>query len=303
MNLRYLIPIFWGALSCVSCTSMQHYEISETDGAGFTSTVLPFAFGEQQEFERIPFITVEIQGQPFRLMMDTGAEWTVISLSPAAIEQLQAEPTEETVQYLDAEGNKYQARTFRLPEVVMGELTLTDVPVAENLNAHGDFDGYIGLELLRNFHVLFDYRARSISLYRNNVTPGFLQSGGWHRARFHDKLSIEIRPDFLDRAYSVIIDTGSGYFVMPKQSGLAEAIMRHNGSGAAETHTNSRTGLDIMFFSMEHAFVGEYDIGNQDIVIMDMGGYLGDGITGFNLFDNNRVFIDFSARDIWFRKY
>ena len=302
MRLRCVAVLIIGLLLHTSCANRQRYTVTTQDLAGFSSTELDFTFGEQQEFSRNPFVTVTIQGQVFRLMFDTGAESATISLSPSALERIQVDFMKDTVHYNDAEGNEYRARKYIIPEVVLGSLSLTNVPADENLNARGEFDGYAGLELFRNFNVLFDYASQTITLYRNDITPEYIQQDGWHRTSFHDKLSIDIQPSFLEDAYSVIIDTGSGYFVMPRQSDLAEKTIRHFGSMAGESRTNDRTGLDVMLFTFDQVYLNGYDIGEQDVVIMDLGNYLGNGILGYNLFKNNQVFINFASKEMWLKR-
>jgi predicted aspartyl protease len=113
---------------------------------------------ERHERVTVP-VTIKGQG-PFRFMVDTGAQATVVSTALA--ERLGLTVRRPGV--LVGMASRKAIETTEIPEFGLGSRTfhiqVAPLVLAENLG--GDIDGILGLDSLQNQRVLIDFRKRSI---------------------------------------------------------------------------------------------------------------------------------------------
>jgi hypothetical protein len=275
------------------------YVVAEGDMARFAPTEIPLSFGGHDG--RYAVIRPVIQGQGFDLMLDTGAGWATVTLTPAALERLDVTYTGGAVTHRDAEGKLYRAREFTIPSLTVGGLELTNVPAYENLTSPPGFDGYVGLGLLRNFNVLIDYGARKMTLYRKGEVPAFIADEGWYRYEYSGAQQFDVRFEGVTGEYRIGLDTGSNATAIPAGSDLAEAIIECYAIPVENVVVNERTGQEVLFFKIDLS-LGEHALGEHDCVITDMAGYMGNGVMGYDFFINNKVFADFDANTVWLKE-
>jgi predicted aspartyl protease len=106
-------------------------------------------------------VPVTIKGQgPFRFMVDTGAQATVVSTALA--ERLGLTVRRPAV--LVGMASREAIQTTEIPEFALGSRTfhiqVAPLVLAENLG--GDIDGILGLDSLQNQRVLIDFRKKRI---------------------------------------------------------------------------------------------------------------------------------------------
>ena len=109
---------------------------------------------QQERFERMT-VPVTIKGEgPFRFMIDTGAEATVLSLHLAD----RLELTERRPATLIGMASRRAIQTTEIPEFGIGRRTLTilTAPLVESGNI-GGADGILGLDGLQGQRVLLDF--------------------------------------------------------------------------------------------------------------------------------------------------
>lgn len=110
-------------------------------------------------------LSVEINQKKFKLMLDTGASG--ISVSPKAAKKAGLEGLGEEAREARGIGDRPAGDSYALlaAEVKIGEMTLTNVPIAafSGVSSAGD-DGLIGADVFRQFLVGIDFVHGRISL-------------------------------------------------------------------------------------------------------------------------------------------
>jgi predicted aspartyl protease len=116
---------------------------------------------ERERFERVT-VPVTIQGQgPFRFMVDTGAQATVLSKELAARLQL----TVRNPATLVAMASRQPIETTEVSDLTLGSRSfhIQVAPLVEGQNI-GGADGILGLDSLQGQRVLMDFKANRISV-------------------------------------------------------------------------------------------------------------------------------------------
>lgn len=107
-------------------------------------------------------VPVQVNGQPLKLMLDTGCEhsdlWKKAMPGVARTDKAELGKTKN--------GEDYQSGFFRLKKLKLGNLTLTNVPMAvdEGLDDHKTLSGFLGGNILENFVVTIDYSKKQLIL-------------------------------------------------------------------------------------------------------------------------------------------
>ncbi len=106
-------------------------------------------------------VPVRIDGKgPFRFLVDTGANRTVVSTSIAAALGLSSRP----VAKLHSVSGASMVRTANVPQFELSRDRVRNVDVALLEAAHMEADGIVGVDSLRSEKVIFDFRKRLISI-------------------------------------------------------------------------------------------------------------------------------------------
>lgn len=300
LSFALLISLILLSEGCVSLPSSK-FNLRKDDLLGFTETEISIDFGGYENHYAI--IPVSIQGVTLKLMFDSGSEWGTITLIPEVLDKIKVNYTANKMQYRDAYGNVYYTRKFTIPEIRIGDLNITNIIAVENLTSPEGFDGYIGLGFLKNFNMMIDYQNKRITLYRNTIIPDFLEAEKWFRYRYYENQQFKINFNFLNKEYQIGLDSGSGTTAIPVGSELGKDILSHLGITEENVVINQRTGENVYIYNIEHIYLDEYDLGKQVCVLSDdMSGYMGNGLMGFDFFNNNIIFICFESKDIWLKR-
>ena len=223
-------------------------------------------------------------------------------VTPQALSTMAVRLTGKSTTYKDAEGKPYYARQFIVPRVELNELIITDIPGVENLNGPPDFDGTIGMALIRNFNLLVDYSEEKVTLFRKDDYPGFLSNEQWSAHRFRKPLQLRVRFDFSDAEYEMGLDTGFSVTAIPKASDLGQELVSNLKIGDQHRTINTRTGKEVFMYNLEHIYLDGYDLGNNTCILSDAPTYMGNGLMGFDFFNNNKVFLDFGNGRVWLKR-
>jgi hypothetical protein len=276
-----------------------------TDASGIDADPLTHRLASPAEIElgfagvdnRLPYVTAEIDGHSFLLMLDTG-HFEAISLTPHALEMIDADYSPESTTYSDLSGQTYSARRFAVPDLVLGEVHFTDVPGVENLFGPEEFDGTIGEGLLDGYRVTISHAARIVTL---GPTGGPPPGGCWTQIELRRGMRIPVGVVYGGANAAIGIDTGHSSMMVPRRSRLARIVRRESSVPASHVTTNERTGDRVEIYRLEHLYAGDYDLGPQTCVVADEARYMGNGMLGFGFFRSNDVIIDFPRGAIWVR--
>lgn len=124
-------------------------------------------------------VPVRLGGKgPFRFLVDTGANRTVVSTALAAAMGLASGPTAT----LHSVSGTSQVRTALVPRLELGRDRVRSVEAALLEAAHMGADGIVGVDSLRSEKVIFDFRRRLISIVpgkrRTRLEPGTIVVSG-----------------------------------------------------------------------------------------------------------------------------
>ena len=290
-----------------------YYYLAALAAAGATATIEP---GEptatsdaevlkmqRERFERMT-VPVTIKGEgPFRFMIDTGAQATVLSIHLAD----QLELTERRTATLVGMASRRAVETTEIPEFGIGRRTLTimTAPLVESGNI-GGADGILGLDGLQGQRVLLDFVKQRMLVADADELGG--NRGYEIIVRAQRSLGQLIIADALvnDVKTAVIIDTGAQASV--GNMALLERLRRSRAFG--ENTMTDINGQDLtgQVRICERLSIGEMNLTDIPILFVDTPPFDALGfadrpalILGMNelkLF--RRVAIDFNKRQVLF---
>ena len=290
-----------------------YYYLAALAAAGATATIEP---GEptatsdaevlkmqRERFERMT-VPVTIKGEgPFRFMIDTGAQATVLSIHLAD----RLELTERRTATLVGMASRRAVETTEIPEFGIGRRTLTimTAPLVESGNI-GGADGILGLDGLQGQRVLLDFVKQRMLVADADELGG--NRGYEIIVRAQRSLGQLIIADALvnDVKTAVIIDTGAQASV--GNMALLERLRRSRASG--ENTMTDINGQDLtgQVRICERLSIGEMNLTDIPILFVDTPPFDALGfadrpalILGMNelkLF--RRVAIDFNKRQVLF---
>ena len=290
-----------------------YYYLAALAAAGATATIEP---GEptastdaevlkmqRERFERMT-VPVTIKGEgPFRFMIDTGAQATVLSIHLAD----RLELTERRTATLVGMASRRAVETTEIPEFGIGRRTLTimTAPLVESGNI-GGADGILGLDGLQGQRVLLDFVKQRMLVADADELGG--NRGYEIIVRAQRNLGQLIIADALvnDVKTAVIIDTGAQASV--GNMALLERLRRSRASG--ENTMTDINGQDLtgQVRICERLSIGEMNLTDIPILFVDTPPFDALGfadrpalILGMNelkLF--RRVAIDFNKRQVLF---
>lgn len=125
--------------------------------------VVPLSFAD-----RVAKVRVEMGDATVMVRLDSGAYGLGISLAEKNFGPAHVSLT-GTTHWKDARGNELQGRTFVVPALHLGGLTVHDVPGRELVltpdSAPPEQDGVLGFAFLRNYIVAIDFSSAQLRLY------------------------------------------------------------------------------------------------------------------------------------------
>lgn len=277
---------------------------SQVEGVAPATTETQQTLALQDDAYRRMTISVQLNGQgPFRFMVDTGAEATV--LSHALADQLQL--TQRATATLVGMASTRQVQTARIDEIAFGNHSTFDARAAlvegENI---GGADGILGLDSLQDRRVLLDFQNRKMHIAHSSdgrSTRGF---DIVVRARARNGQLIIATADIDGVRTAVVVDTGAQGSI--GNAALENRLRRSRGETSAEmTDINGvqSTGTARTIRSLD---LGRAQINNLTITFTPSPTFaaldLADrpalilGMNELHLFE--RVAIDFPTRRVLF---
>ncbi|MBA3533943.1 MAG: aspartyl protease family protein [Ardenticatenales bacterium] len=112
----------------------------------------------------LPIINLTIAGQEYPFVIDTGSGQMVVDIALAQALSLEEFGTREITL---ATGQRSVVAHTLLPEVMLGEIAIKDVPaeVMDIQRFAPQLAGVIGTSFLQHFHVLCDFQRQTLHLY------------------------------------------------------------------------------------------------------------------------------------------
>lgn len=255
---------------------------------------------------RLLVVPAGIDGKWVTLLVDTGAERTVLSADTVA--RLGLARDQKIVTRSTGMGGSYTANDAIIPGLVLGgvrfpiqRVSVGQFQLGPNLAA----DGLLGSDVLLAFDLDIDVPDRTLTLYRPRVCPDVQPP--WHepfeevrgvRAQ-RDRLLIPLELDGVKGMG--ILDTGAQATTigvsMANRLGLTplamagDLIVRHHGAGPGSQEARlHRFGLLRIGPAAAHDPV-------LSVLPVDAG--VGDALVGEDFIDGRRIWLSFSNRDVF----
>jgi len=240
----------------------------------------------------LPVATIDIQQVPVDLLLDLGGFETV-SLTANALDRVHPTFTGKTRRFENARGDRLVAREYRLSQVALGPHVFEDLVGSEHVFAPDLAPpieaGYLGLGLLRHFHLTIAYGRGELGLVdRRCAAPELPEGGPWRQVRLEsqkDGLRISAAVDGKRRR--LVLDTGASYSTIRP---------------AAAPREGRRSVGDMELFTPSSLVVGGDEVPGIDFAVVDLPGPGTDGILGCNFFAEHEVVVDLDARSVAFRR-
>jgi len=151
------------ALTVVAATTVAAAAAGAAPATATVPEIVPLSFSS-----KLPKVRVEMGDATVMVRLDTGAYDFGISLADKDFGPAHVKVT-GTTHWKDARGNELQGRTFVVPELRIGGLTVHDVSGTELVFAPDfvppDRDGKLGFAFLRNYAVALDFSSAQMRIY------------------------------------------------------------------------------------------------------------------------------------------
>lgn len=255
-----------------------------------------------------PFVTLSANGRPVILLLDTGAEQSV--LTPAAAERIgaRAPQVEFDTQMRGAAGTlstrEVELRSFSAGEVSIPWRRLLVAPVTVPTPLGIDLDGLLGADVLSSFDVDLDLPRHRMALYRKRSCPDAPPWRAPYTAIETGRSSGEhlFFPAQLDgRRVVAFVDTGSQKTLLTEETALALGVTRAALAQGRPVTTKDATGklLDSHVHRFARLTVGSEVIKNPEFVVTDVDVEDADIILGIDFLQTRRIWLSYESLRIF----
>lgn len=256
----------------------------------------------------MPLVTLSANHRPLTLLLDTGAELTVIT--PAAAERIGAQPPRFEINHqMRGIGGTLSTREVELTGFAVGDVPLqwrrllvASVTVA---TASGPVDGLLGADELSDYDVELDFPRHRVTFYdKQSCADAKPDWAGAYSTLVvsrsaSDHLFFPVRLD--GRSIAAIIDTGA------QQSTVSRATARALGIGdaalASDRPVTARGAAGEQLGSRIHRFasleVGAETVRNLDLVVTELTLQDADIVLGADFLSGKRAWLSYGSKRVF----
>lgn len=258
---------------------------------------------------RVPFVTLSANGHSVTLMVDTGAEKTV--LTPEAAKQIGAQrPSIEFQRGVHGIGGNLASHEVELRSFAAGEAAIPwrRVSVAAVRMAKVfpiPLDGLLGADVLGDFDVDLDLPRHLIGLYQKQTCPAAAPNWAGRYNTIGTGLSPAGRfffPVQVDgHQLTATIDTGSQLTVLATAAaralGVTETMLSQDHSMTMQGVAGDPLPARIHRFAKLE--LGSIVLRNPEIVVADINLREADLVLGVDLLSSRRLWLSYGSRRIF----
>ncbi len=259
--------------------------------------------------ESLMFVTAAIGGQPVRLLVDTGAERTVLTEAAVARLGLAHDPHHMTRSFgiggsstnwdADIPGITLGRTRFPVEHVAVGHFSIDHV-------SGPSADGLLGADILLAFDMDIDGAAHRLTLYRVRRCPDAVPP--WREPAIpingvearRDRLLVPIALDGVTGM--AILDTGAQATAigmgMAGRLGLSEASLANDRKIMAHGAAPSPVAVHVHQFH-ELVIGGDLRIEDPTLAVVPNESGIGDALLGGDFLRNRRVWLSFATRRLF----
>ena len=256
-----------------------------------------------------PIVTLSANGVPVTLVIDTGAEGTI--LTPAAAQRIGAQrPQIEFQRQLHGLAGTLQTSEVELRSFTVGgvdipwrRVRVAPVNVASVFS--GPLDGVLGADSLSSFDVDLDIPGHRMALYEKQTCPGATPAWTEPYARINagrssgDHLFFAVQLD--GRRTGAFVDTGSQFTVLSTQAALALGVGAT--ALARDRMATVRGAAAEQLAARVHRFsqleIGTETIRNPEIIVTDVRLSDADLVLGIDFLRPRRIWFSYGSQQIF----
>jgi predicted aspartyl protease len=270
--------------------------------------LVPLAAMPLETRQNLMFVTAGIGGQPVRLLVDTGAERTVLTEAAVARLGLSHDPRHMTRSF--GIGGSSANWDADIPGIVLGQTRFPVEHVAVS-NFSIDHvsgpraDGLLGADILLAFDMDIDGAAHRLTLYRvrrcPNAPPPWrepaVEINGLEARR--DRLLVPITLDGV--AGMAILDTGAQAttigMAMARRLGLSDASLATDRTIMA--HGAAPLPVAVRVHQFRELLVGDARIEDPTLAVVPNDSAVGDALLGGDFLRDRRIWLSFATRRLF----
>ena len=258
--------------------------------------------------DRTPFVTASANGKPVILILDTGAQRTI--LTPAAAERINGEtPRVEFSRQMRGIGNTTETREVELRSFSVGSVAIPTrwvrvAPITVSRPAMS-VDGVLGIDTLGQFDIDFDLSHDRMLLYAGKSCDGppsdWPRSYATIRAVGYPGAHLQISVELNGRRVTALLDTGAQRTTIAAKAAEAIGITEAMLAGGRSIMVRGAAGEQVS--SHIHRFpqlkIGDLVIRDPEIVVANVNLRAADMVVGMDLLGTRRFWLSHGARQIF----
>jgi predicted aspartyl protease len=256
-----------------------------------------------------PIVTLFANGAAITLLLDTGAEATI--LTPAVAQRIGARPPRiEFQRQMHGIGGSLQTgevelRSFTIGGAAIAWKRVRVAPVNVTSVFSGPLDGVLGADTLSSFDIDLDLPGHRVVLYKkqtcSNAGPAWTEpyvtipTG----QSLNDRLFFPVRLD--GRRLDTFVDTGAQLTVLSVKGamalGLTEGVLARDPAGMVRGIAAEQLAARVHRFSRLE--IGPEIIRNPEIIVTDVRLSDADLVLGIDLIRSRRIWLSYGSRQIF----
>jgi len=256
-----------------------------------------------------PIVTLSANGVPVTLVLDTGAEGTI--LTPPAAQRIGAQrPQIEFQRQLRGIAGILQTAEVELRSFTIGGVSIPwrrvrVAPVNVASVFAGPLDGVLGADSLSSFDVDLDLAGHRMVLYERQTCPGAAPAWTQPYARITagrsrgDHLFFPVRLD--GRRTDAFFDTGSQFTVLSTRTALAmgvdAAVLAHDRVATVRGAAAEQLAAHVHQFSQLE--IGTETIRDPQIIVTDVRLSDADLVLGIDFIRPRRIWFSYGSQQIF----
>lgn len=254
-----------------------------------------------------PHVTVEVNDWPVNLVLDTGAQTTMISAAVAAKIQLRRGPPVGTMQGLggSAPSSLARARVFSFGGVALRDQTIRVSPVRMDRQGRAVPDGLLGADILSRYDIEFDFANGKMILHRARKCPD--GGPGWDFPYFTltmitslpGRIMVPVELDGVP--FGAVLDTGM------EMTAIARSIALKTGKTEAQLDSGRVVTIigasDATMTAHRHQFrairIGQLQENAPVLTVAPLPTNVANGILGMDFLRGRRVWVSYASQKVF----
>jgi predicted aspartyl protease len=257
----------------------------------------------------VPIVTLSANGVAVTLLLDTGAEGTI--LTPAVAQRIGAQPPRVEFQRQlrgitgSLQSSEAELRSFTLGRVSIPWRRVHVAPVNVASVFSGPLDGVLGADTLSSFDVDLDLPGHRMVLYQRQTCPNAAPAWAEPYAKISagrsrgDHLFFPVRLN--GRRTDAFVDTGSQFTVLSTGTALALGVTAT--VLARDRMVTVRGAAAEQLAARVHRFseleIGAETIRNPEIVVTDVRLSDADLVLGIDFLKSRRLWLSYGSQQIF----